>query len=189
MTGDNRQIAKEWARVYPSEEEELKEYEKDQEYLECVKDILDNPIFQSMDDFIQHGDTTCKDHCIQVSYLSYCICKKRGWDYRQAARGALLHDLFLYDWHFHARETGNHFHGLTHPKTAMDNASRYFELTAMEKNIILRHMWPLTPVPPKYKEGFVIVYADKHCGLKEVVAHAKGWAKHALVPRRFARYL
>lgn len=23
----------------------------------------------------------------------------------------LLHDLFLYDWHFHAKETGNYFHG------------------------------------------------------------------------------
>ena len=40
---------------------------KDQEYLECVRDILDHPVFQSMDEYIQHGNTTCKEHCMMVS--------------------------------------------------------------------------------------------------------------------------
>ena len=77
-----------------------KEYEKDAEYLACVQDILDHPVFQSMEQFIQHGSTTCKAHCIQVSYMSYKICRNRGWDFVSAARAGLLHDLFLYDWPF-----------------------------------------------------------------------------------------
>ena len=68
----------------------------------------------------------------------------------------LLHDLFLYDWHFHAKETGNYFHGLTHPRRALENAQRLFSLTDREKNIILRHMWPLTITPPKYREAYVL---------------------------------
>ena len=153
----------------------IHEYERDAVYLDCVRDILENPVFQSMDRFIQHGHTTCKEHCIQVSYLSFRICRKRGWDYRQAARAALLHDLFLYDWHTHAKETGEYFHGYTHPRVAMNNADRHFDMTEKEKNMILRHMWPLTLIPPKSKEGFAIVYADKLCGLLEIAGHVRRW--------------
>ena len=98
---------------------EANEYISDPEYMECVSDILDHPVFQSMDQYIQHGTTTCKCHCIQVSYLAYTWCKRFGGNWRSAARAGLLHDLFLYDWHTHARETGDHFHGFTHPRTAM----------------------------------------------------------------------
>lgn len=142
-------------------------WDQDREYLDCVQDILEHEVFQSMDRFIQHGQTTCKEHCIQVSYIAFTLCRNRGWDSRSAARAGLLHDLFLYDWHTHARETGEYFHGFTHPRVAMENAIRYFGITRKEQNLILRHMWPLTPTPPKYKEGYTILYADKLCGLAE----------------------
>lgn len=148
-----------------------KRYEEDQEYLDCVSDILRHPVFLSMDHYKQHGKTSCKEHCIRVSYLSYRICRKMDWNYRSAARAGLLHDLFLYDWHTHARETGNYFHGLTHPKVAARNAALHFSLTDQEQNIILRHMWPLTLIPPDSKEGFSIVYADKYCSLAEVTGN------------------
>ena len=112
---------------------------KDQEYLECVRDILDHPVFQSMDEYIQHGNTTCKEHCMRVSYVSYRLCRRFGGNWRSAARAGLLHDLFLYDWHTHAKETGQRFHGFTHPRTALENARKYFTLTWEEENAILRH--------------------------------------------------
>ena len=90
-------------------------------------------------------------------------------DYRAAARAGLLHDLFLYDWHTEK----NHIHGYTHPRVAMNNAVKYFDITPKEQNIILRHMWPLTPVPPKSREGMVIVYADKFFGINEVYGRIK----------------
>lgn len=160
-----------------------KEYEKDLEYLACVQDILDHPVFQSMEQFIQHGHTTCKAHCIQVSYMTYKICHSRGWDYASAARAGLLHDLFLYDWHTHARETGEHFHGFTHPRAAMKNAVSYFQITKKEQNMILRHMWPLTPIPPKWKEGYVLLYADKFCSMSEVIAEMRDRILLVLQPR------
>lgn len=171
FTREERRQTNDWVR----DENWIKQerYEQDTDYLECVYDILDNPVFQSMEQYIQHGNTSCRKHCIQVSYLSYRICRKRGWDYRSAARAGLLHDLFLYDWHTHARETGNHFHGFTHPRIALRNAARYFTLTEMEEDIILRHMWPLTPIPPKSWEGFVIVYADKFCSSGEIAARIR----------------
>lgn len=181
MTREELRVARAWA-----EDESWvtkKEYERNQEYLDCVWDILEHPVFQSMDEFIQHGDTTCKAHCIQVSYMTYRICRERGWNYRSGARAGLLHDLFLYDWHTHARETGQHFHGFTHPRVAMKNASRYFELSGAEKDMILRHMWPLTPIPPKYREGYALLYADKFCGLAEVASRARDWFLYTLRPQ------
>lgn len=178
LNPEERETAREWLENESWMERE--EYRQDPIYLDCVQDILEHPIFQSMDRYLQHGKTTCKEHCIRVSYLSYRICRKYGWNYRETARAALLHDLFLYDWHTHARETGEHFHGFTHPRVAMENAIRYFGISRMQQDMILRHMWPLTPIPPKYKEGYAIIYADKFCGLVEVAERMKEWFVYSL---------
>ena len=148
--------------------ENAKAFYTDPEYIACVADILEHPVFLSMDNYIQHGTTTCKSHCIDVSYFAYNVAKAFDLDARACARAGLLHDLFLYDWHDYTKRTGNHFHGFTHPRIALNNATKHFHLNKMEKDIILKHMWPLTIIPPRYKEGFVICYADKYCCTAEV---------------------
>lgn len=139
----------------------------DADYIAEVEDILQNETFQSMKEFVQHGVTSCLAHCIAVSYLSYRTCLARGLNARAAARAGLLHDMFLYDWHSNKSRSRAHLHGFTHPKKALENAEKEFELTDLEKEIIVRHMWPLTPTPPKSKEAFVVLYHDKMCGLRE----------------------
>lgn len=141
----------------------------DAAYIAEVEDILHNDAFCSMRDYIQHGTTSCLAHCIAVSYLSYKTCQKYGLDARAAARGGLLHDMFLYDWHCHAAQTGDRFHGLTHPLKALENAEQEFELTECEREIILKHMWPLTISPPRRKEAYVVLYHDKVCSVKETL--------------------
>lgn len=147
----------------------------DAEYMDCVRDILEHPVFRSMDAYIQHGTTTCREHCIQVSYLAYKLCRRFGGNWRSAARAGLLHDLFLYDWHTHARDTGKHFHGFTHPRTALDNADRYFDLSEEDRMVILRHMWPLTPIPPVSRAGYAVTFADKFCSSRETAERLAGW--------------
>jgi len=173
LTREEKEEAIRWAE--DSSWVEREDYYEDTDYMGCVRDIIESPVFQSMDNYMQHGDTTCKAHCIKVSYMGYCICRKMGWEYAEVARAGLLHDLFLYDWHTHAKETGEHFHGFTHPQTALKNAVKYFNLTEKEKDMILRHMWPLTPIPPKSWDGMVIIYSDKFCGLIETMARVKRW--------------
>lgn len=34
--------------------------------------------------------------------------------------------------------------------------------------MILRHMWPLTPIPPSSREGIVLSLADKYCASREM---------------------
>jgi uncharacterized protein len=88
-------------------------------------------------------------------------------DYASLIKGALLHDYFLYDWH--DRSNGYRLHAFSHARKALQNACEDFELTPKEKNIILRHMFPLTPIPPYYLESWIICVADKFCALKETL--------------------
>jgi len=140
-------------------------------YRQCVEDLLAQEEVQRMADFIQHGRTTCLDHCLSVSYTSYRICRRLGLDSRSAARGGLLHDLFLYDWH--VPDPNRKWHGFKHPRIALTNADRCFSLNPVERDIILRHMWPLTPVPPRYPEAFVVTMADKYVTVKEFMARVR----------------
>ena len=144
---------------------------KNCEYYSYVSDILENEKVQSMKNFIQHGDTTVFQHCVNVSYYNYKLCKLLGLDAKSAARAGLLHDFFLYDWHDYVREPGQQMHGWTHPHTALNNAKKYFKLNEIEEDVIVKHMFPLTTKLPKYKETVCITLTDKFCGALEVVDH------------------
>ena len=90
---------------------------------------------------------------------------------RALVRGALLHDYFLYDWH--AFDGGAHrLHGLFHAGRALKNARAEHALSPIEENAIHRHMFPLTPIPPRCREGWLVCLADKACALCEVFCPA-----------------
>lgn len=138
------------------------------EFINIISELIYNPTVQKMKIFRQHYDSSCFEHCLEVSYISYIICKKLGLDYVSAARAGLLHDLFLYDWR-HSRKKLNleGYHAFVHPKIALKNAEQLFELNDKEKDIIVKHMWPVTFFDfPKYKESFIITLVDKYSALK-----------------------
>lgn len=139
-------------------------------YKKEISDLLENSDVRNMNNFIQHSDITTFIHCTHVSFISYLICLKFGWCYRDTARGALLHDMFLYDWHDKNVDRGK-FHGFTHPRTALNNAEKSVcSLNDRQKDIILNHMWPLTIYRlPKYKETYIVTLADKICTSMEVM--------------------
>ena len=141
-----------------------------QEFNSIINEIARNETVLKMREYIQHFDTSCFDHCYTVSYYSYYLCKKFGWDYKSVTRAAMVHDLFLYDWR--SKEVNRKgFHAFTHPKEAVKNASKLFVLSDKEKDIILKHMWPVTIHMPKSKEGFVLTFVDKYCAILEGVKY------------------
>ena len=139
----------------------------DEAYCAVVADLWNHEAVQSMEQYCQHGTTTCLRHCVRVSYLSYRYCLARGLDARAAARGGLLHDLFLYDWHTYRRPRGERLHGFEHPRKALRNARSLFSLTPVEEDIILHHMWPLTLALPATPEARVVTMVDKYVSLLE----------------------
>ena len=126
-----------------------------------------------MNEFIQHGNTSCLKHSLAVSYISYRVAKKLNLDYKAVARAGLLHDFFLYDWHLAPKQRKLLAkHGFTHPQRALENALKYFELTSKEKDIILKHMWPLTlRTIPRYKESFLVCFIDKYISSTETIKY------------------
>lgn len=169
--------------------------EKNQEFYDCIKDIIDHPAVLRMKDFYQHCDTDCYEHCLNVAYNNFCICKYLGLDARSAARGGMLHDLFLYDWRHHSKKTGDRLHAITHPITAYRNAVKYFNLNKIEKEVITKHMWPVSVIPPRYPETYIICLTDKYCGSMEIADHYsrvlnnRFWGRPAawLMKRAFAK--
>ena len=119
--------------------------------------------------FYQHGGVTVYAHCVRVAALSCRLADAMGLAVDRAAlvRGALLHDYFLYDWH--EKDDSHRLHGFTHPRAALNNACADWELSPRERNIILRHMFPLTPVPPACREGWLVCMADKICAVHEMI--------------------
>ena len=156
-----------------------------QEFYDCIRDIMQHPVVQRMKKYPHHCDTNCYQHCLNVAYYNYQICKALGLNAMAAARAGMLHDLFLYDWRKHAARTGDHFHGMTHPRRALRIAERYFVLTPLERDLILKHMWPLTVIPPKYVESYVICLTDKYCGACEIADHYAGRIMPKRIPLPF----
>jgi len=140
-----------------------------EEFFEYVEDIIHHPAVLQMKEYPHHGNTSCYEHCLHVAYETYRICKRFGLDARSAARAGMIHDLFLYDWHTRRKKTGKRFHGITHPRECLKNAEQYFELSDLEKEIIRRHMWPVTLLPPRHAEAWIITFTDKYCGTKELI--------------------
>ncbi len=128
-----------------------------------IRKILEHEKFVSMDQYRHHGDVSCLQHSLAVAEIVFETSVRKGLDFISATRGALLHDFYLYDWHTDSPG----LHGFKHPYISKRNAETYFNLNKIEANIILRHMWPLTPIPPKYSESRLVSLADKKVTYKD----------------------
>lgn len=132
------------------------------------KDILSSKNMQDTKHIPHHGQISVYEHCISVTYVSLLICQTLHLriDEKSLIRGALLHDYYLYDWH--VAEHWHRFHGFRHPGFALKNAMEEYELNMIEQNIIRRHMFPLTLIPPCCLESFIVCAADKMCAVYEI---------------------
>lgn len=141
-------------------------------FYRMISDIVANSEVQKLKDFTHHSDVSVYEHSMHVAYWNYRICSLFNWDAKAATRAGMLHDMFMYDWHEYKAESFLKLHGFAHPRIALEHAKENFELSNREEDIILKHMFPLTPKPPRYRETCVIIVTDKICAMSEVV---RGW--------------
>ena len=138
-------------------------------------DILTNPEVLKSRDCIQHGSISVYTHCVMVTRYALLLARRFGirCNLRTLVRGALLHDFFMYDWHWkkmpdEVKRKG--LHGFTHPGTAAANAKKYFNVSRKVYDVINSHMWPLTLTRmPKSIEGWLLCVADKYCSTLETL--------------------
>ncbi len=154
-------------------------------FVACVEDLLAEPVVRKMRLFSHHARVSCLEHSVAVAYTSFLLCKRFGGDARAAARGGLLHDLFLYNW----RVKGSHegLHGFTHPSAALKNAEQITELSDLEREIILCHMFPMGMQVPTHMESIAVCLMDKICAINEFFgAIALGNLRHRVAEVLYA---
>jgi len=137
------------------------------EYLFIVKNILFNDEFMKLKNF-RHHNSSIYNHLVTVSLISFKIAKILQLDHVSTARGALLHDFYLFDWRLATnRPYKKRQHGFAHPQVALKNSRKQFSLNPIEEDIIIKHMWPLTFRMPSYSESLVVSFVDKFVASRE----------------------
>ena len=130
-----------------------------------IKDISLNPEFMKLNDHVHHGISRL-NHSYRVAYYSYKIMKSLKLNYIEGTRAALLHDFFTTD--VDNLSAFNRYR--KHPKYALENAKKYFDLKPLQEDIIIKHMFPITIKPPKYLESVIVDLVDDVCSIYERIS-------------------
>lgn len=141
------------------------------EYCNIVGDLLALDIVKSMKKYNHHGRINTHFHSVYVSFTAYRVCKAIGIEAYDIVRASLLHDFYLYDWHTDKHEEK---HAWYHPKKAVENIENYIgRITPMQRDMILRHMWPLILSPPNSLGGYILTFSDKYCANNDLLGFSK----------------
>ena len=128
-------------------------------------DISLNSEFMKLNDCKHHGISRL-DHSYRVAYYSYKIMKFLRLNYVEGTRAALLHDFFTDD----VSELGSINRLTKHPKCALENAKKHFDISPLQEDIIVKHMFPVTLTPPKYLESVIVDVVDDVASIYERVS-------------------
>ena len=139
------------------------------EYYSYVRDLLTCSDVKSLREHPHHIGTSRFQHSLNVSYYNFKLCRLFHLDAKAAARAGLLHDLFFYDRKTHEKIRNRHC--AEHANIALYNASMRFSISELEGDMILNHMWPMTPHLPRHAETYMITLVDKFCASAELTAH------------------
>lgn len=143
----------------------------------CYQRLSANLELERIAGFPQHGATSRLLHSVAVAYYGYRLALFVRMPFRdeELIRGALLHDYFFYD--AQDGDPAHRGHWTRHPKIALGNAERELSLTAVERDIILKHMFPLTLSPPRCREAVWVTLADKVCSVYEFFSRERPYAR------------
>ena len=159
-----------------------KELTENSEYYSCVRDLLTCGDVRNLSEYPHHIGTSRFQHSLNVSYYNFKLCRLFHLDAKAAARAGLLHDLFFYDRKTHKKIRNGHC--AEHANIALYNASMRFSISELEGDMILNHMWPMTPRLPRHAETYMITLVDKFCATAELTAHILRLVKHKLTRAR-----
>lgn len=132
------------------------------EFYEINRDIFENKKFNELKNYRHHGITRY-EHCYNVAYLVYRITRKINKNYKEITRAALLHDFFTNE----VENMGSIKRFVTHPKYALENSKKYFNISKLQEDIIISHMFPIGFRIPKYKESWLVDFIDNISSIYE----------------------
>ena len=149
---------------------------QEEELLQTVQqlgaDVIRSARFRSAWEIPHHRTGNVALHSLNVAKES---CRLAFWlnrhgadiNVKDAVCSSLLHDIGMTEKHvFHSRSWKKAY---THPIRGAEVAKNEYRTNSVQENAIRRHMWPICIVPPKHKEGWVVLAADKICSVKELL--------------------
>lgn len=142
-------------------------WQEDAEYMALIEDLIELEEVQCLRQFVHHIVTDRLSHSISVSYRSYLWAKRFNLNTRAIARAGLLHDLFYYEG-ADKHQVGGKGHNWEHPRIALQNALKLTELSELEQDIIVKHMFGATREFPKYPESLIVTLMDKQAAIYEL---------------------
>ena len=138
------------------------------EFESILKPYLKHPKVLEMKKYSHHGITRY-DHSYRVALYTYKVTKKCHFNYKSATIAAFLHDFYLDE----VNDESKHQKWINHPYIASYNALKYFNINELEKDIIEKHMFPITIRLPKYKESWVVDIVDDIMAISEKIRSMK----------------
>lgn len=126
-------------------------------FQEISNNIINKDKYLSLKNDYHHG-LTRYSHSLRVAKYTYKITKFLHLNYISATKAALLHDYFNEEeyldkvWLDKPR---------IHPFLSLNNALKEYNLTNLERNIIICHMFPIGGIKPIYAESWVVTLVDK----------------------------
>ena len=132
-----------------------------------AEDILNSDTYKIQKIYPHHRRVNVYEHELHVTEIAINLARNSEKDInmRTLIRAAMLHDYYLYDWHYGRK--WHRWHAYKHPRIAAENAGRDFGINEDIKNAILTHMWPLTLRMPKTTEAKILSKADKIATFRE----------------------
>lgn len=140
----------------------------DKEFYEINKDILENSKFNELKKYKHHGITRY-EHCLRVAYYTYIVTRKRNKNYKEVTRAALLHDFFTDE----VENLSSFKRFYSHPKHAIENSKKYFNISKLQEDIIKSHMFPIGLTVPKHKESWLVDLIDDYSAVVERLSSFK----------------
>ena len=141
---------------------------------EIYQSLLNDDRVRRMLDIPMHRGSNCYIHSFMVAKiaLNKAIKKRKPLDYKALLYACIFHDYYLYDWRKDRSKRKGH--GRNHPRIAIENAKKDFDLPEASETIIASHMWPLNfKKYPKGIEARLLSLADKKVAIKEVFISKK----------------
>ena len=143
-------------------------------YVELTGDLLSDDLVKSMKTYRHHGEISTHYHSVYVSYNVLKACERIKADHeREIVRAALLHDFYLYEW-YTEKHSENHIY--YHPKESVKNIESHFgELSDLQRNMILSHMFPTAKTMPHYLGSWLLTLTDKRCATLDYLGISKNF--------------
>ena len=140
------------------------------EFYECIRDIVSHPAVLEMKKYYQHCDTDCYEHCLDVAYNNYKICKNWVWmpaQRREAACSTICFCMTGENTAKDGRPAARH-----HPSNhCLSKCLQIFSSEQGGKRSNYQAYVAGIRDSARYPETYVICLTDKYCGSREIMDH------------------